>query len=86
VTGNFLRRKDADQGELEAERNIDRGVDPNSPDPKSVRTFGRIIDLHIADHKEIGKAIRRSKSAVLEAWRDSQPCSGLLCPRIIGSF
>jgi hypothetical protein len=56
---------------LATERNIDRGVLPNSLDPKSVRTLASIIDLHIRDHKEVGKPIRRSKSNVLEALRIS---------------
>ncbi len=47
VTATFLRRKDADEWALATERNIDRGVLPNSPDPKSVRTLASIIDLHI---------------------------------------
>jgi len=67
VTGTFLRQQDAKQWALEVERNIDRGIDPKSPDPKTVRTFARIIDLHITDHLEVGKQIRRSKAAVLEA-------------------
>lgn len=45
VTATFLRRKDADEWSLATERNIDRGVLPNSPDPKSVRTLASIIDL-----------------------------------------
>jgi integrase len=71
LTGTFLRKKDAEEWGLEIERNIDRGVLPNSPDPKSVRTFAKIIDLHIMDHQEVGKPIRRSKAAVLEALRVS---------------
>ena len=59
VTATFLRRKDADEWALATERNIDRGVLPNSPDPKSVRTLASVIDLHIRDHKEVGKPIRR---------------------------
>ena len=49
VTATFLRRKDADEWALATERNIDRGVLPNSPDPKSVRTLASIIDLHIRE-------------------------------------
>ena len=69
VTATFLRRKDADEGAPATERNIDRGVMPNSPDPKSVRTLSSIIDLHIRDHKEVGKPIRRSMANVLETLR-----------------
>lgn len=71
VTGTFLRRKDADAWALEVERNIDRGVEPNSPEPSSVRTLGSLIDLHIADLVEVGRTIRRTKSATLEALKTS---------------
>ncbi|MBZ0260421.1 MAG: site-specific integrase [Hyphomicrobiales bacterium] len=71
VTATFLRRKDADEWALATERNIDRGVLPNSPDPKSVRTLTSIIELHIRDHVEVGKPIRRSKANVLEALKIS---------------
>jgi hypothetical protein len=67
VTASFLRRKDADEWALATKRNIDRGVLLNSPDPKSVRTLASIIDIHIRDHQEVGKTIRRSKANVLEA-------------------
>lgn len=70
VTGTFLRKKDAETWAFEVERNIDRGVEPNSSDPKTVRTFGRLIDLHIDDYLEVSKTIRRSKSAVLGALKD----------------
>jgi hypothetical protein len=68
LNGNFLRKKDAEEWGLEIERNIDRSVLPNSPDPKSVRTFAKIIDLHIMDHQEVGKPIRRSKTAVPKSY------------------
>jgi integrase len=71
ITGTFLRRKDADTWALEVERNIDRGVEPTSPEPENVRTFGALIDLHIADLEEVGRTIRRTKKAVLDAMRES---------------
>ena len=57
----------ADEWALATECNIDRGVMPSSTDPKSVRTLATIIDLHIRDHVEVGKSIRRSKTNVHKA-------------------
>jgi integrase len=67
ISNTFRRRQDADTWALETERNIDRGLDPNAVNPKTVRTFGDIIALHIGDMLEVGKTIRRSKAAVLES-------------------
>ena len=67
VSNSFKRRADADAWAIEAERTIDKGLDPRSVNPRKVRSFGDIIDLHIQDMLEVGKIIRRSKNAVLEA-------------------
>ena len=67
ISNTFRRRVDADTWALETERTIDKGFDPNSVTPSSVKTFGELIDLHIQDMLEVGKKIRRSKSAVLES-------------------
>jgi integrase len=67
VSNSFRRRADAESWALEAERTIDKGLDPRSVNPRTVRSFGDIIDLHINDMLEVSKPIRRSKSAVLEA-------------------
>ena len=67
VSNSFKRRADADAWALETERTIDQGLDPRSVNPLKVRSFGDIIDLHVKDMLEVGKIIRRSKSAVLEA-------------------
>jgi integrase len=67
VSNTFRRRADADTWALETERTIDKGLNPKATNPRSVHTFGDIIDLHIQDMQEVGKTIRRSKNAVLEA-------------------
>ena len=67
ISNTFRRRSDADTWALETERTIDKGLDPKIINPRSVQTFSDIIDLHIQDMQEVGKTIRRSKSAVLEA-------------------
>ena len=71
VSNSFMRRADADAWALETERTIDQGRDPRLVNPLKVRSFSDIIDLHIKDMLEVGKIIRRSKSAVLEALKIS---------------
>lgn len=71
VSGSFRRQRDAEEWALEAERSIDRGLTPRVVDAKDVKTFADIIDLHINDMEEVGKPIRRSKAAVLEALKTS---------------
>jgi hypothetical protein len=67
ISNTFRRWQDADTWALETERNIDRGLDPNAVNPKTVRTFGDIIALHFGDMLEVAKTIRRSKAAILES-------------------
>lgn len=71
VSSTFRRQRDAEEWALEAERSIDRGLTPRVVDPNTIRTFADIIDLHVNDLQEVGKPIRRSKSAVLEALKIS---------------
>jgi len=49
----------------EIEYVIDQGGEVSTPLTNKVRNFGHIIDLHVADLKEVGKPICRSKRAVL---------------------
>jgi len=51
----------------EIEHVIDQGGEISTPLTNKVRNFGHIIDLHVADLKEVGKPIRRSKRAVLKS-------------------
>ncbi len=67
VSNTFRRRADAEAWALEAERTIDKGLDPKKISATSVHTFADIIDLHVRDLQEVGKQIRRSKRAVLES-------------------
>jgi len=58
VSENFVRHEDAKCWVIDAERQIDRG---ESPDPSSVgrlKAFGGLIDLHISDLSDVGKAPR----------------------------
>jgi integrase len=65
VSETFLRREDARQWATNAERQVDRGESPASSRIARLSTFGELIDLHIADMKEVGKAPGRSKAATL---------------------
>ena len=65
ISETFKRKEDARTWATEAERQIDRGVAPTPTRVKGMKTFGQLIDLHIADMKEVGKAPGRSKSATL---------------------
>ncbi len=57
----------ASEWAIETERLIDMGCEPSSWKGGSPKTFGDLIELHISDLQEVGKPIRRSKRAVLEA-------------------
>lgn len=71
ASNTFRRRADADSWALEAERNIDLGIAPKSVSPSRIHTLTDIINLHLQDMAEVGKCVRRSKSAVLEALKKS---------------
>jgi integrase len=66
VSETFLRRDDARRWATEAERQVDRGEAPNESRIARLKTFGDLIDLHIDDMCDVGKAPLRSKAATLE--------------------
>lgn len=66
ISETFLKRDDARRWATEAEGRIDRGETPTPTRAAKLRTFGELIDLHIADMKSVGKAPRRSKAATLK--------------------
>lgn len=57
----------ASEWAIEQERLIDIGCEPISRRIGTPKTIADLINLHIADLREVGKPIRRSKNAVLEA-------------------
>ncbi len=65
ASDTFLRRNDAHRWARQAETRVDQGLAPNKSSVSRLRTFGNIIDLHIADMCEVGKPLRRSKAATL---------------------
>lgn len=66
VSETFLRREDARQWAIEAERQIDRGQAPSNSRIGRLKSFADLIDLHVEDMKDVGKAPGRSKAATLE--------------------
>lgn len=62
----FLRREDARKWATDAERQVDRGETPTGSKIARLNTFADLVDLHIADMKEVGKAPGRSKDATLQ--------------------
>ena len=67
ISDTFARRQDAQDWAVDREREIDRGETPKSRRTEGLQTFGDLVDLHIEDMKEVGKAPRRSKEATLLA-------------------
>ena len=65
VSETFVRYEDAKRWGVDAERQIDRGETPMHSRVGKLQTFGDLVDLHIADMKEVGRAPRRSKDATL---------------------
>ncbi|MGA2953244.1 MAG: hypothetical protein ABSD80_13530, partial [Caulobacteraceae bacterium] len=49
VSENFIRHEDARRWAVDAERQIDRGQTPSTSRIGKLKTFGDLIDLHIAD-------------------------------------
>lgn len=65
VSESFQRREDARRWATDMEGRIDRGELPTSARARGIATFEDLIDLHVADMKDVGKAPGRSKDATL---------------------
>jgi ABC-type nitrate/sulfonate/bicarbonate transport system ATPase subunit len=65
LSENFVRHEDAKRWAVDAERQIDRGQTPTPSRVGRLKTFGDLIDLHISDMADVGKAPGRSKTATL---------------------
>lgn len=62
----FLKRVDAETWAREFELRIDRGHPMIKSGPKNLKSFGDLVDRHIADMREVGKPLRRSKAYSLD--------------------
>jgi integrase len=72
VANTFIRRRDAEEWAIEAERSIDRGTPiRRSKSHEQPRIFSDLISLHLDDLAQVGKPVRRSKSMVLKALKTS---------------
>ena len=65
LSETFVSHEDAKRWAIDAERQIDRGQTPTKSRIARLRTFGHLIDLHIADMKAVGRAPGRTKTATL---------------------
>lgn len=63
----FPLKTHANEWAIETERLINLGHEPSKHDLKRINTIHDLVELHIRDLLEVGKPIRRSKRAVLEA-------------------
>jgi len=63
----FLRHEDARKWAIATERRIDLGEAPRKAATADPTTFGDLVDLHVDDMREVGKAPRRSKRFTLDA-------------------
>ena len=61
LSDSFSLRKDAEMWARRMAREIDLGQKPAPKHKDGIKTFSDLIDLHIADMKEVGKEIGRSK-------------------------
>jgi integrase len=66
ISETFRLRKDAEEWALANESRIDRGEKPRASSHVDPTSFGHLIDLHVADMKEVSKAPRRTKASTLE--------------------
>lgn len=66
ISETFIKRDDARRWATETESQIDRGQSPALSKVARLRTFTELIEIHIADMKEVGKAPGRSKAATLD--------------------
>src|SRR5262245_45220285 len=72
TANTFIRRRDAEEWAIEAERSIDQGTPIRCSRPNErPRIFSDLISLHMDDLAEVGKPIRRSKLMVLRALKVS---------------
>jgi hypothetical protein len=72
AANTFVRRRDAEEWALEAERSIDRGAPIRRSQPhEQPRILSDLIALHLDDLAQVGKPVRRSKSMVLKALKTS---------------
>ncbi len=73
----FRRLRDAQIWAVEMERRVDRSESLSIKHPSNIRTFGDLIDLHIADMHEVKRPLRRSKAYSLQKLKRELGKSGL---------
>lgn len=66
VSKTFRLKADADRWSLQAETRIEHGEAPATSNTPANRTLGDLIDLHLNDLAEVGRATQRSKDLTLQ--------------------
>ena len=69
VSRTFRLKSLAQEWVRETEHLIDIGCEPGKRTLSGRRTIGALVDLHLEDLREVGRPIRRSKMAVMEAFK-----------------
>ena len=67
VSETFLRHEDARKWAIATERRVDLGESTLKRTKVDPTTFAHLVDLHVTDMCEVGKAPRRSKQFTLDA-------------------
>ncbi|WP_421950788.1 site-specific integrase [Pelagibacterium sp.] len=63
----FRLKSLANEWAIETERLIDIGGEPSHRQIRDAKTIADLVDLHVSDLHEVGRPLRRSKQAVMEA-------------------
>src|ERR1700751_1986584 len=72
IASTFIRRRDAEEWAIDAERSINRGAPIRRSRPhEQPRIFSDLIALHLGDLAQVGKPVRRSKCMVLKTLKAS---------------
>lgn len=66
ISETFIKRDDARRWATAAECQVDRGQTSSPSKSARLRRFSELVDLHIADMREVGRAPGRTKYATLQ--------------------
>lgn len=69
VSNTFRLKTQAHEWVRDVEHLIDIGGEPKKQTGHRAQTVGALVELHLEDLKEVGRPIRRSKMAVMEAFK-----------------
>ncbi len=85
VSNTFHLKTQAHEWVRDVEHLIDIGGEPRKQSRRRLQTVGALVDLHLEDLKEVGRPIRRSKMAVMDALKRDLGADGEQDTPIISS-